>query len=68
MIETPLFTEWLEQQDDGNETRSRVVERIPLGRVATPEDVAQAIVFLAGAGAAHITGATLPVDGGYTAA
>jgi NAD(P)-dependent dehydrogenase (short-subunit alcohol dehydrogenase family) len=68
MIETPLFDEWLEQQDDGDETRSRVVERIPLGRVATPEDVAQAIVFLAGDGAAHITGVTLPVDGGYTAA
>jgi NAD(P)-dependent dehydrogenase (short-subunit alcohol dehydrogenase family) len=68
MIETPLFDEWLGQQDDGDRTRERVVERIPLGRMATPEDVAQAIVFLAGRGAAHITGATLPVDGGYTAA
>jgi NAD(P)-dependent dehydrogenase (short-subunit alcohol dehydrogenase family) len=68
MIDTPLFREWLSQQDDAGVTSRAVVERIPLGRLATPEDVAQAIVFLASDAAAHITGATLPVDGGYTAA
>jgi 3-oxoacyl-[acyl-carrier protein] reductase len=37
---------------------------IPLGRLATPEDVAAAVVFLASDEAAFITGAILPVDGG----
>jgi meso-butanediol dehydrogenase/(S,S)-butanediol dehydrogenase/diacetyl reductase len=36
----------------------------PLGRIAQPEDIAQAMVFLASAGADHITGVSLRVDGG----
>jgi NAD(P)-dependent dehydrogenase (short-subunit alcohol dehydrogenase family) len=39
----------------------------PLGRLAEPEDVAAAIVFLASPAAAMITGHTLPVDGGFLA-
>lgn len=38
--------------------------RVPLRRLAQPEDVAPAIVFLASEGARHITGASIPVDGG----
>src|ERR1043165_1068380 len=37
--------------------REKLVERIPLGRLGTPEDVAQAVAFLASAGAGYITGA-----------
>lgn len=37
---------------------------IPMGRIGTPADVAGAAVFLAGPGAAYVTGATLTVDGG----
>lgn len=37
---------------------------IPLGRIGTPEDVAAAVVFLAGDGASYITGSVLKVDGG----
>ncbi len=44
--------------------REKLVERIPLGRLGTPEDVAQAVVFLASPGAGYITGATLHVNGG----
>lgn len=40
--------------------------RTPLGRLGEPEDIAQAILFLAGPGASWITGQTLAVDGGYT--
>lgn len=38
--------------------------RVPVGRVGDPEELAAAVVFLAGDGAAYITGTTLPVDGG----
>jgi NAD(P)-dependent dehydrogenase (short-subunit alcohol dehydrogenase family) len=41
--------------------------RYPLGRISTPAEVADVIAFLAGPGSAAITGAVLPVDGGYTA-
>jgi NAD(P)-dependent dehydrogenase (short-subunit alcohol dehydrogenase family) len=68
MTETPLFREWVEGRPDPGLARAEVEGRIPLGRLATPEDVAKAIVFLISDDAAHITGVTLPVDGGYTAA
>lgn len=68
MTETPLLSEWLEDRPDPAAARADVQSRIPLGRLARPEDVANAIVFLASDAATHITGATLPVDGGYTAA
>jgi NAD(P)-dependent dehydrogenase (short-subunit alcohol dehydrogenase family) len=44
-----------------------VQSRIPLGRCATPEDVADAVAFLASDAATSITGTSLRVDGGWTA-
>ena len=38
---------------------------IPLGRIGKPEELAQAVAFLASDRASYITGVTLPVDGGY---
>jgi NAD(P)-dependent dehydrogenase (short-subunit alcohol dehydrogenase family) len=40
----------------------------PMGRIAGPEDIANAIVMLLGADAAYITGTVVPVDGGTSAA
>ena len=37
-----------------------------MGRPASPNDIAQAVLFLAGPGARHITGQTLIVDGGWS--
>ncbi|MEV5594645.1 3-oxoacyl-ACP reductase FabG [Streptomyces sp. NPDC052496] len=41
-----------------------MVEQIPLGRMARPEDIAAAVRWLAGDGASYVTGAVVPVDGG----
>lgn len=47
--------------------RARMLRRIPSGRFVTPEEVASAVVYLAGPDAASITGQVLAVDGGLTA-
>lgn len=47
--------------------RDAVFDMIPMRQLATPEDVAAAVVFLAGDGARMITGESLKVDGGWTA-
>ena len=44
--------------------RDKLLERIPLGRLGTPQDIAHAVVFLASPQAGYITGATLHVNGG----
>jgi 3-oxoacyl-[acyl-carrier protein] reductase len=44
--------------------RARLLERIPLARLGTPEDIAHSVLFLASDGAGYITGATLHVNGG----
>ncbi len=46
------------------EVRKKALAETPLGRAARPEDIAEAVAFLAGPGAAHITGQALAVDGG----
>ena len=44
-----------------------IKQRVPVGRIGTPEDIGHAAVFLASAGAAYISGVTLRVDGGHQA-
>lgn len=44
--------------------REKLIERIPLGRMGKPEDVAWAVAFLASSHSSYITGQTLVVDGG----
>jgi NAD(P)-dependent dehydrogenase (short-subunit alcohol dehydrogenase family) len=45
----------------------RLAAQAPAGRPATPDEIASAIVYLAGAAASFVQGVVLPVDGGRTA-
>jgi len=51
---------------DTPENRARFIASIPLGRLAVPQDIANAALFLASDDAAFLTGVELPVDGGRT--
>ena len=46
------------------EQRQALLSRIPLGRLGTPDDVAEAVAYLASPRAAYVTGVTLHVNGG----
>lgn len=48
------------------ERRKQVISKIPLGRLARPEEIADAVCYLAGPAATFVTGHTLVVDGGTT--
>jgi NAD(P)-dependent dehydrogenase (short-subunit alcohol dehydrogenase family) len=62
-VDTPM-TRW---RLDVPELRAQVESRIPLGRVAEPDDIADAIALLASGRLAYMTGHPLVVDGGWTA-
>jgi 3-oxoacyl-[acyl-carrier protein] reductase len=63
MGETGLIGKFL-PGDDTPENRAKVIAGIPLGRLSTPQDVANACLFLASDEASFITGVCLDVDGG----
>ena len=44
--------------------QSQMVQRIPLGRIGEPQEIADVVAFLASDGASYVTGATIPVNGG----
>ena len=58
MIKTPMTDVLTDEQ------RGRMLERIPLGRLGTSDEIAAAAVYLASEEAAYVTGATLHVNGG----
>jgi NAD(P)-dependent dehydrogenase (short-subunit alcohol dehydrogenase family) len=62
-ITTPLTAPFFENA----EFKKWVEDRIPLGRIGTVEEVANAVVFLASPAASLVTGSSLLVDGGWTA-
>jgi NAD(P)-dependent dehydrogenase (short-subunit alcohol dehydrogenase family) len=62
-VRTPFIQALLAQ----DEVMRKIEERTPLGRIAEPEEVASAVLYLASPAAAMVTGHTLPVDGGFLA-
>ena len=63
MVDTPM-THWRLEQP---ELRAAVLAKIPAGRVATADEIAEAVVLLTGDGLAYMNGAMLVIDGGWTA-
>jgi 3-oxoacyl-[acyl-carrier protein] reductase len=61
--DTPMLAKFL-GSDDPERAREAFIAGIPLGRLAEPDDIADAAVFLASDAARFITGVVLPVDGG----
>ena len=62
-----IETEMTEELRSDKALMQEFLKGYPLGRFGQPEEVAQACLFLASDESTYITGATLPIDGGYTA-
>ncbi|MFE4616768.1 SDR family NAD(P)-dependent oxidoreductase [Streptomyces sp. NPDC056747] len=62
--DTPWVARLLDAADDPEAERAALNARQPMGRLVTADEVAAAIVYLAGPGAASVTGTALAVDGG----
>ena len=60
-----IWTEDMMKVFGTTEARDKIAKGIPLGRLGKPEDIANAVLFLASDRASFITGQTLGVDGGY---
>jgi NAD(P)-dependent dehydrogenase (short-subunit alcohol dehydrogenase family) len=65
--DTRLIRNYLAASQDPHRERERLLASIPLRRLAKPEEIAEAVLFLASGRAAYITGTTLTVDGGLLA-
>lgn len=67
-VNTPMLPGFLAKRPDESDSVAEVyASRVPLRRVAEPEEIAAAVLFLASDAASFVTGVALPVDGGYTA-
>ena len=64
VIETPMGERGFGLSDP--DRAARAVKLHPLGRVGTPEEVANAVIWLCSSGASFTTGLTLTIDGGFT--
>jgi len=64
--ETAMLDGYLDGADDPEAARRELVEDYPLGRLGRPDEIADAILYLASDEASFVTGQALVVDGGYS--
>lgn len=67
VVDTPMARGWMEKHGGYETVAKEVSAQHPLGRLGEPEDIAHACLYLASDEASWVTGAILPVDGGFTA-
>jgi len=67
IVDTPMLQEFYDAMPDSAAFRRKDEVAQPLGRLATPAEIASVVLFLATPAAGFITGVALPVDGGFTA-
>lgn len=68
-VETPMLSQFLSRSDDPTvlaDNRAKVLDAVPLRRLATPLEIAHCALWLASDDASYVTGIALPVDGGLT--
>jgi NAD(P)-dependent dehydrogenase (short-subunit alcohol dehydrogenase family) len=65
--DTRLLQSYFDESSDPEAARKELIDQIPMHRLATPEDVAKAVLFLVSDYASYITGTCLAVDGGLMA-
>ena len=72
-VKTPLTDhvfQWLADKHFGGDTDAAwaaEAERLPIGRIAEPSEIAEVVYFLSQPASSFMTGALIPVDGGLTA-
>ena len=65
LVDTPLIHDASGELYD---SITALIAAYPIGRIAHPQEIADAIVWLASEKASYVTGVALPIDGGYSAA
>lgn len=67
-VDTPMLASGAKEEDkDVDAFLAEVAAGSPNGRIASPEDIASLVLFLASDAATHITGTAIPIDGGLSA-
>jgi len=63
-IATPIFGKMGLTEEQQQQFGANIIERVPMGRIGNPEEIASAVLFLASSDSSYVTGIELTVDGG----